>query len=361
MLYWGMKTIPSPIFLSNAERQELERRSKTRNLPHKIVLRAKITLMASEGKSNTAIAKTLGVSRPTVIHWRTSFIEKGLPGLEDVPKPGRPAVVSNDIIQDIILSTMTKPNYATHWSTRMMAKEKGVSHMTVHRIWKKAHLQPHRTKTFKYSNDPALVPKTIDIIGLYLNPPDDALVLSVDEKSQIQALDHTQPLLPLRPGQVERHTHDYVRHGTTCLFAALEIASGKVIAKCQPKHRHQEFLKFLKLIDKQTPNELDLHLIVDNYGTHKHQKVKNWLKRHLRFHLHFTPTGSSWLNQIEIWFGILTSRRIRRGTFKSVKELIEAIEQYIEANNKNPKPFIWTKTADEILTKLHKCKDTSVT
>ena len=356
-----MKTIPSLISLSNAERQELERRAKTRNLPHKIVLRAKIILMASEGKSNTMIAKTLSVSRPTVIHWRTSFIEKGLAGLEDVPKPGRPAVVSNDSIQDIILSTMTKPNHATHWSTRMMAKEKGVSHMTVQRIWKKVHLQPHRTKTFKYSRDPDLKEKVVDVVGLYLNPPENALVLSVDEKSQIQALDRTQPLLPLRPGQVERHTHDYVRHGITCLFAALEIASGKVIAKCQPKHRHQEFLKFLKLIDKQTPHELDLHLIVDNYGTHKHQKVKNWLKRHSRFQLHFTPTGSSWLNQIEIWFGILTSRRIRRGTFKSVKELIDAIEQYIEANNKNPKPFIWTKTPNEILTKLHNCKDTSVT
>lgn len=356
-----MKTLLSKIVLSNDQWQELERRERSRTLPQKVVLRAKIILMASKGKSNSVIARTLNVSRPTVIHWRNSFIEKGLDGLEDIPKPGRPPVLSEDTIKDIVSSTMVKPNNATHWSTRMMAKEKNVSHMTVQRIWEKVHLQPHRTKTFKYSNDPKLIPKTIDIIGLYLDPPDNALVLSVDEKSQIQALDHTQPLLPLCPGQVECHTHDYVRHGTTCLFAALEIANGKVIAECQSRHRHQEFLKFLKLIDKQTPPDKDLHLIIDNYSTHKHQKVKNWLKRHQRFYFHFTPTGSSWLNQIEIWFGILTNRRIRRGTFKGVKELINAIEQYIEANNKNPKPFIWTKTANEILRKLHNRKDTSVT
>jgi len=226
--------------------------------------------------------------------------------------------------------------------------------MTVQHIWKKTHLQPHRVKTFKYSNYSDLVLKTIDIIGLYLNPPDDTLVLSLDEKSQIQALDHTQPLLTLRPGQLERYTHDYVRHGTTCLFTALEIANGKVITEYHPRHRHQEFLKFLKVFYKQTLSEKDLHLLIDNYGSHKHQKVKNWLKRHPRFHFYFTPTGSSWLNQIEIWFGILTARRIYQGTFKSVKELIDAIEQYIRSNNKNPKPFVWTKTANKILTKLHR-------
>lgn len=356
-----MKKLLSIPVLSNDQRQELERRKKSRILPQKIILRAKIILMTSEGESNSAIAKILHTSRPTVIHWRNAFIEEGLNGLEDLPKPGRPPVLSDKTVKEIISSTMIKPKNATQWSTRMMAREKGVSHMTVHRIWKKSHLSPHRTKTFKYSNDPQLVPKTIDVVGLYLNPPDDALVLSVDEKSQIQALDRTQPLLPLRPGQVERHTHDYVRNGTTCLFAALEIASGKVIAECHPKHRHQEFLKFLKLIDKETPFEKDLHLIIDNYGTHKHQKVKNWLKRHPRFHFHFTPTGSSWLNQIETWFGILTTRRIRRGVFKSVKELTDAIKQYIEANNKNPRSFVWIKTANEILAKSQKCKDVSVT
>jgi len=356
-----METLITKISLSSEQQQELEKRSKSRTLPQKVVWRAKIILMASQEKSNSIIARTLNVSRPTVIHWRNAFMKKGLEGLKDLSRPGRPPILSNKTIKDIISSTMIKPKNATHWSTRTMAKQKGVSHMTVHRIWKKAHLQPHHTKTFKYSNDPHLVPKTIDIIGLYLNPPDDALVLSVDEKSQIQALDRTQPLLPLRPGQVERHTHDYIRHGTTCLFAALEIASGEVIAECHPKHRHQEFLKFLKLIDKQTPSEKELHLIIDNYGTHKHQKVKNWLKRHSRFHFHFTPTGSSWLNQIEIWFGILTARRIRRGVFRSVKELISAIEQYIEANNKNPQPFIWTKTAIEILAKSQNCKHISVT
>jgi transposase len=348
-----MEKLLSKLPLSNDERQELERREKSKVLPQKVVLRAKIILMASRGKSNKAIARTLNVSRPTVIHWHNSFMKYRLDGLEDIPKPGRPPTLSKDSIKDIIVSTMVKPNNATHWSTRMMAKEKGVSHMTVQRIWKKTHLQPHRIKTFKYSNDPDLVSKTIDVIGLYLNPPDNALVLSVDEKSQIQALDHTQPLLPLRPGQVERHTHDYVRHGTTCLFAALEIASGKVIADYHSRHRHQEFLKFLKLINKQTSPEKDLHLIIDNYSTHKHIKVKTWVKRHPRFHFHFTPTGASWLNQIEIWFGILTNRRIRQGTFKSVKELINAIERYVQSNNKNPKPFVWTKTANEILTKLH--------
>jgi transposase len=356
-----MKTLLSKILLTNGYKQELEKRERSRILPQKVVLRAKIILMASEGKSNSVIAKTLNVSRPTVIHWRTNFVKSGLDGLEDVQKPGRPPVIPENTIKDIISFAMVKPENATHWSTRTMAKEKKVSHMTVQRIWKKVHLQPHRTETFKYSTDPDLIPKTIDIIGLYLNPPDNALVLSADEKSQIQALDRTQPLLPLRPGQVERHTHDYVRHGTTCLFAALEIASGKVIAECHPRHRHNEFLKFLKLIDKQTPLEKDIHLIIDNYSTHKHQKVKNWLKRHSRIHFHFTPTGSSWLNQIETWFSILTNKRIRRGIFKSVKELIDAIKHYIEVNNSNPKPFVWTKTANEIISKLQYCKDTYVT
>ena len=355
------KLLSIPFLIHETERQELERRKKSRILPQKIVLRAKIILMAFEGESNSAIARILHLSRPTVIHWRNAFMKEGLDGLEDLPKPGRPSALSDKTVKEIISSTMIKPENATCWSTRTMAKEKHISHMTVYRIWKKARLSPHRTKTFKYSNDPQLVPKTIDVVGLYLNPPDDALVLSVDEKSQIQALDRTQPLLPLRPGQVEHHTHDYVRHGTTCLFAALEIASGKVIAECHLKHRHQEFLKFLKLIDQETPPGKDLHIVIDNYATHKHQRVKKWLKRHPRFHFHFTPTGSSWLNQIEIWFGILTTKRIRRGVFKSVKELINAIKQYIEINNKNPKSFVWTKTANEILAKSQKCKDVSVT
>jgi transposase len=343
------------------QRQVLESWRRGHNTPHKLAFRADIVLRAAEGTPQSRIAQELRTSRPTVIHWCQAFRDRGIDGLQDVQRPGRPPRLGQEKIQQVVAATLQKPENATHWSTRSLAVQMGVSHMTIHRIWRAVGLQPHRTETFKYSNDKELVPKVIDIVGLYVHTPENALVLSVDEKSQIQALDRTQPLLPLRPGQVERHTHDYVRHGTTCLFAALNIATGTLIGECHPRHRHQEFLKFLRRLDKEIPPTLDLHLILDNYSTHKHQRVKSWLQRHRRFRLHFTPTGASWMNQVETWFGILTSRRIRRGAFKSVAELVAAIYRYIEANNQNPKPFVWTKSASDILAKARKCKDSSVT
>jgi transposase len=324
-------------------------------------LRASIILAAARGESINDIASQLHTSRPTVILWKKRFREKGINGLQDMPKPPRPSRITKEKVQEIVAATLVKPENATHWSTRTLAEKMGVSHMTVERIWKKMKLQPHRVETFKYSNDPALVAKVTDVVGLYLHSPENALVLSVDEKSQIQALDRTQPLLPLRPGQIERHTHDYKRNGTTCLFAALNVVEGTVIGKCQPRHRHQEFLKFLRLIERQTPREKDIHVILDNYSTHKHPEVKRWLEKHPRYHLHFTPTSASWLNQVEIWFSLLTRRRIRRGVFKSVEELMAAIEKYIEAHNHNPTPFVWTKTPEQILLKATKSKDLEVT
>jgi len=357
----GMKTPSKTIELKPEQRQVLESWCRSHNMPHKLVFRADIILRAAEGIPHRRIAQELRISRPTVIHWCHVFKERGVDGLQDIPRPGRPPRLKQEKIQQVIAATLRKPEDATHWSTRRLAEKMGVSHMTIHRIWKAVDLKPHRTETFKYSRDKQLEAKVIDIVGLYLHPPEKALVLSVDEKSQIQALDRTQPLLPLRPGQVERHTHDYVRNGTTCLFAALNVATGEVIGDCHTRHRHQEFLKFLRRLDKETPSDKDLHLILDNYRTHKHEKVAKWLNRHRRFHLHFTPTGASWMNQIEIWFGIMTSRRIRRGIFKSVEELVDAIQRYIEANNQNPKPFAWTKSAEAILAKARPCKDNSVT
>lgn len=356
------KKIRGPtIKVSPEEEKELVRLVRARNTPQKMVLRANVILAAARGESHTAIAKQLHTSRPTVILWEQRFRMKGLNGLKDMPKPPRSSRIGKEKVQQIMAATLAKPENATHWSTRTLAEEMGVSHMTVHRIWKKASLQPHRVETFKYSDDPALVAKVTDVVGLYLNPPENALVLSVDEKSQIQALDRTQPLLPMRPGQVERHTHDYKRNGTTCLFAALNVADGSVIGKCQPRHRHQEFLKFLRLIERQTPKEKDIHMILDNYSTHKHPKVEEWLEEHPRYHLHFTPTSASWLNQVEIWFSILTRRQIRRGVFKNVKELVGAIMRYIEAHNQNPIPFVWVKTPEQILAKATNSKDSSVT
>lgn len=347
--------------ISPEEERELLSLVRAHNTPRKMALRANIILAAAHVESNVAIAREFHTSRPTVILWQKRFNEKGIDGLKDIPKPPRASRIKEEKIQQIIATTLSKPENATQWSTRTLAEKTGVSHMTVQRIWSKTNLQPHRVESFKYSSDPKLVAKVTDVVGLYLHPPEKAMVLSVDEKSQIQALDRTQPLLPMRPGQVERHTHDYKRHGTTCLFAALNVTEGNVIGKCQSRHRHQEFLKFLRLIERQTPKEKEIHMILDNYSTHKHPEVKEWFHKHPRYHLHFTPTSASWMNQVETWFSILTRRQIRRGAFKSVKDLVEAIEKYIAAHNQSPRPFVWTKSAEQILAKAINCKDVSVT
>ncbi len=336
--------------------QSLVRSGKT---PQKIALRARIILLASEGVPNHAIAKRLTTSRPTVLLWRNRFLGSGVPGLlKDAKRPGRKKALSPEIIQRVVEKTLhTTPPAETHWSTRGMAKAMKLSRMTIQRIWKQHGLQPHRVETFKLSRDPHFVEKVRDVVGLYLDPPDKALVLCVDEKSQIQALDRSQPLLPLRPGIPARQTHDYKRNGTTTLFAALDMLHGRVIGECLPRHRGKEFVRFLKRIDIQTPAELDLHLIVDNYGTHKSPPAKRWIRRHPRFHLHFIPTSSSWLNMVERWFREITQRRIRRGSFRSVQELIAAIEEYLAVYNHAPKRFVWTKSADMILDKVRRCKE----
>lgn len=327
--------------------------------PQKVALRARIVLLAGQGMPNHAIASQLGIGRPTVLLWRSRFTRSGVPGLlKDARRPGRKKAIAPEVVQRVVEATLhTTPPAATHWTARTMAKAQGLSRMTVHRIWKQYGLQPHRVETFKLSRDPHFVEKLRDVVGLYLDPPDKALVLSVDEKSQIQALDRTAPLLPLRPGIPARQTHDYKRHGTTTLFAALSMLDGKVIGECLPRHRSKEFIRFLVKIDHETPPELDLHLIVDNSSTHKSPPVKRWLKRHPRFHLHFIPTGSSWLNIVERWFGEITQKRIRRGTFRSVKELTAAIHEYLRTYNAAPTRFVWTKDADMILDKVRRCKE----
>lgn len=320
--------------------------------------RAQIILAAAEGKSNESIALELGCSRGRVGKWRARFAECRLPGImKDAPRPGRPAKVRKAVAQAVVEKTTREtPEDHTHWSTRVLAKAIGVSHMTVQRIWKANQLQPFRLRTFKVSNDPQFAEKVVDVVGLYLDPPEHALVLSVDEKTQIQALDHTQPGLPLTPGRNGTRTHDYKRNGTTTLFAAIDVFEGQVIGTCMPKHRHQEWLKFLKLIDAQTPQDLTLHLIVDNYATHKHEKVKRWLSRHKRFHIHFTPTSSSWLNLVERWFRELTDKRLRRGVFPSVPALISAIESFIQTHNKEVKGFQWTAKAEKIIEKVARAR-----
>lgn len=304
------------------------------------------------------IAKRLGTSRPTVLLWRERFARSGPSGISsDAPHGPSFRSLSKEKVQQIIDATLqTKPADATHWSCRSMAKAQGVSHASVQRIWDAHGIQPHRSETFKLSNDKQFVEKLTDVVGLYLNPPDKALVLCVDEKSQVQALDRTQPGLPMKKGRCGTMTHDYKRNGTTCLFTALNVLDGKVIGECYARHRHQEFLKFLRKVDRDTPAKMQLHLIIDNYGTHTHPQVKEWIQKHPRFHLHFIPTSSSWLNLVERWFAEITRKRIRRGSFQSVEELIEAINDYIQANNENPKPFIWTKTASAILEKVARCK-----
>ena len=348
-----------PILLSSDERSTLDSWSTGRSFPYRLVQRARIIRMAADGVLSQDIAKNLRISRPTVQLWRQRFLSLRLSGLEkDAPRPGRKPRIQQQKINAIVNATLqTTPSNATHWSTRTMAKAQSVSEATVRRIWHSHNLKPHLTETFKLSRDKRFVEKLQDVVGLYLNPPDKALVLCVDEKSQIQALDRTQPLLPLRPGIPARQTHDYTRHGTTTLFAALNMLDGQVIGDCMPRHRHQEFIRFLQLINVKTPMDLDLHLIVDNYGTHKHPTVLRWLKRHPRFHLHFIPTSSSWLNMVERWFREITDKRIRRGSFKSVPDLIEAIMRYLDNHNQNPRVFIWSASVETIMSKITKCKE----
>lgn len=344
--------------LTQEEETVVNRWSQGKRTPLRLVQRARIIQLSAQGVYNHDIARRLNISRPTVQLWRERFLALRLSGLEkDAPRPGRFPKISHKKVIAIVNATLhTIPPGTTHWSTRSMAKAQGVSKDTVRRIWKQYNLKPHLVKKFKLSRDKQFLKKLYDIVGLYLNPPDKAIVLCVDEKSQIQALERTQPLLPLRPGIPARQTHDYLRHGTTTLFAALNILDGSIIGDCMPRHRHQEFIRFLQIIDTKTPMDLALHLIVDNYGTHKHPRVQRWLKRHPRFHLHFIPTSSSWLNMVECWFSGITSKRIRRGSFKNVKELIMAIKQYIESHNQNPKVFVWTASVENIMRKISNVK-----
>lgn len=353
-----MRTAAS-ILLSPEERSVLARWAHGRSVPFRLVQRARIIQRASDGVLNQDIARELEISRPTVQLWRERFLALRLAGLgKDAPRPGRIPSIPEGNVRAVIEATLhTTPPAATHWSTRSMATAQGLSEATIRRIWKRHNLKPHLVKTFKLSRDPHFVEKLYDVVGLYLNPPDKSLVLCVDEKSQVQALDRTQPGLPLKKGRCGTMTHDYTRNGTTTLFAALSMLDGNVIGDCMPRHRHQEFIRFLKTIDAKTAPELDLHLVVDNYGTHNHPRVKSWLRRHPRFHLHFIPTSSSWLNLVERWFRDLTTKRIRRGSFRNVRELIAAITQYLDNHNQNPRVFVWTASVERILTKVAKCKE----
>lgn len=346
------------IMLTDEERATLVKWSRGRSTQARRVQRAKIVLAAAAGEENQAIAARLGCTRRTVSTWRRRFAESRLAGIErDAPRSGRTASVrSAHEVEILRKTTQETPPDATQWSVRSMAEATGVSRTTIARIWHDNGLQPHRIKSFKISNDPRFAEKLVDVVGLYLDPPEHALVLSCDEKSQIQALDRSQKSLPLYPGRLKTLTHDYRRCGTTTLFAALEVTEGKVISRCLPKHRHQEWIKFLEQIDAETPPGLQLHLIVDNYATHKHAKVKRWLKRHPRFHLHFIPTSSSWLNVVERWFRDLTQKRIRNGVFRNVEQLERAITDYIARHNARPKPFVWTKKAEDLLEKITRAR-----
>lgn len=351
------------ITLTDEDRRTLAKWARGRSTPARLVLRAKIILAAADGKLNCKIAEELGTGMKTVCQWRNRFAKSGLAGIErDAPRGGRPATKRSKIAAEIVRVTTTeKPHAATHWSVRTLAAELTLRGMRttramVHRVWRDNHLQPHRTKTFKLSNDPQFAEKLVDVVGLYMNPPEHALVLCVDEKSQIQALDRTQKGLPIHPGRLGTMTHDYKRHGTTTLFAALLVADGLVIEKCMPRHRHQEWIKFLKHIDASTDPTRELHLVVDNYATHKHPKVLRWLARHPRFHMHFTPTSSSWLNMVERWFGELTRKRLRRGTFRSVKDLQAAIIEYVEEHNNHAKGRTWKALPEEILAKVKRAR-----
>jgi transposase len=343
------------LVLTEAEREQLQAWTRRGKTAQALALRSRIVLACAKGLDNRVVAKELAVTPQTVSKWRGRFVRERLGGLCDAPRSGAPRTVHDADVEAVITRTLeAKPRDATHWSTRAMAKQTGLSQSTISRIWRAFGLQPHRQETFKLSSDPLFVAKTRDIVGLYLDPPVKAMVLCVDEKSQIQALDRTQPVLPLAPGVPERRTHDYMRHGTTTLFAALDIATGEVIGRLHRRHRSQEFLKFLKTIDQQVPEDLDVHLIMDNYGTHKTQAVQNWFVRHPRFHVHFTPTSASWLNQVERWFATLTQKQIRRGTHRSTQQLEQAIRDYLANYNADPKPFVWSKTADEIFASIQR-------
>jgi len=348
------------IILSEADRQELEHCVRAHHTPQQVALRCRIILAATKGQQDKEIAKDMKINFKTVALWRHRFSVEGSDCLWEVAAGrGRKPQLTSDKIENIINATLqTRPAGSTHWSCRTMAEKQGVSKATVNRIWQSHGLQPHRIKSFKLSRDPRFLEKLTDVVGLYINPPEKALVLCVDEKSQIQALDRTQPGLPIKKGRCGTMTHDYKRNGTTTLFAALEVAQGKVIGQCYARHRHQEFLKFLKRLDAEFPVEMKLHLVMDNYGTHKHPRVQSWLQRHPRFVPHFIPTSSSWLNLVERWFGELTGKRIRRGTFVSIADLIAAIEEYLAAWNSNPNPFVWTATVESIIEKLSSCKQT---
>jgi len=344
-----------PVVLTPKVCRELEAWSRSRSHPHGLVRRAQIILMAAQGLNNKTIGRRVGLSGSMVGMWRKRFLAQGLAGLYDEPRPGGPRSISDQQVATLIRKTLkTKPVDGTHWSCRSIAAETKLSKSTVHRVWRAFGIQPHRQKHFKLSTDPFFVEKVRDIVGLYLNPPDNALVLCVDEKSQIQALDRTQPMLPLGLGYVEGVTHDYVRHGTTTLYAALDVATGQVLTRCTKRHRHQEFLACLRRIEANVPRSLHVHLVVDNYATHKHTKVRRWLAARPRWHVHYTPTYSSWLNQVEIWFNLITQRAIRRGSFRSVKDLVVRIESFVKHYNAKSTPFVWTATADSILQKVRR-------
>jgi putative transposase len=344
-----------PLVLSREESQQLRAVATSRSLPHGLVMRARIVLLSASGMNNQAIAARLDLNPVTVGHWRRRFLQQGLSGLHDELRPGRPRSISDERVAALIRKTLRAgPNPDTPRSCRSLAAQTRLSKTTVHRIWRAFGLQPHRQRHFQLSNDPFFVQKVRDIVGLYLSPPDKAVVLCVDEKSQIQALERTQPLLPMGLGYVEGVTHNYVRHGTTTLFAALNLATGTVISRCRRRHRHQEYLHFLREIDAQVPTRFAVHLIVDNYATHKHPRVQRWLAAHPRYQVHFTPTYASWLNQVEIWFHTITQKAIRRGTFSSVKELVAKIEYFVRTYNAHASPFVWTATADSILKKIER-------
>jgi transposase len=346
------------VVVSPEDRQQLEAYARGRSTPTRLVQRAKIVLLAAEGKENREIAESLGIMRHTVGRWRSRFFRFGLSGIEkDAPRSGRLPSLPPGLVRKIVRKTTQEtPTDATHWSTRSMAAAVGVSASTVRRVWRRHGLKPHRVRTFKLSNDRRFLEKMEDVIALYLNPPEHALVLCVDEKSQIQALDRTQPGLPLKKGRCGTMTHDYKRHGTTTLFAALSTLDGKVIGTCMPRHRHQEWLKFLKQIDRETPADKEIHLISDNYSTHKHQVVLRWVARQSRFHLHFTPTSASWLNMVERFFRHLTEKQLSRGVFRSVEQLETALLGAIELHNSDPKPYIWTAKASDILEKVKRAR-----
>jgi transposase len=352
--------VAQPISLDEQARKQLQKQARGRSTAARVVLRSRIVLLAADGLENKQIAAKLRVAPRMVALWRGRFVASGIEGLlKDAPRPGRrPKVGSETVAALVAKTTQSMPANATHWSTRSMAREMGISKATVSRIWRAHGLKPHRVESFKISNDPNFTAKLEDIVGLYLNPPEHALVLSVDEKSQIQALDRTQPGLPMKKGRGQTMTHDYKRNGTTTLFAALNTATGEVYGLCQERHRHQEWLKFLRMIDKTVDAEKQIHIICDNYATHKHPKVERWLRKHPRFHAHFTPTSASWLNMIERFFRDLTDKRIRRGVFQDLEQLIMAIGDYIDRHNENPKPFIWTAKANDILEKVTRAQAT---